>query len=222
MRRRLISKSLPLFSAIGRCTQLAACLLMFIVLLNGCGQQTQWVPRSAAESQVEMIEVPEEVPVSEAQQLAEKRMRTWRIQSRLDRQAEAFASLGKTTRSGNELKVNVSDIQFKTGSAELLPQSRQLLKKFAAILKQFPEDNIRISGHTDNVGDDSYNMQLSRARAKAVAEALALYGVARESIGASGFGEERPIASNETAEGKAANRRVELDITVDNVRLAER
>ena len=197
-------------------------LLPVLVTIIGCAQQTRWVPHSASEKETQMVLPPESQPVTEAELLSESRMRNWRIQSRLDRQVDAFGSLGEVVRLGNELKVKLTDIQFKTGSAELLPQSKQLLKNFAAILKQFPEDNILISGHTDNVGDDSYNMQLSRARAKAVAEALALHGVHRETIRSQGYGMERPVASNDSAEGKAMNRRVELDITVDNIRLAER
>jgi outer membrane protein OmpA-like peptidoglycan-associated protein len=102
-------------------------------------------------------------------------------------------------------------ILFKTGSDEPLEKSHQLLDDIADTLKGNPDVGpLRIEGHTDNVGDDNFNLRLSQKRADSVKRALVDRGVKEEILSTRGFGERKPIAPNETPAGRARNRRVEF------------
>jgi OmpA-OmpF porin, OOP family len=100
---------------------------------------------------------------------------------------------------------------FDTGSDKLRPESTPTLKMIASMIEQHPELRVRIEGHTDNVGSSSANKTLSEKRAAAVKAALvANYRVSGGRLDAKGLGDSKPLGSNETAEGRANNRRVEL------------
>ncbi|MFP4013168.1 MAG: OmpA family protein [Chitinispirillaceae bacterium] len=101
-------------------------------------------------------------------------------------------------------------VNFKTASSELLEDSYYVLEQVYHSLEAFPNLNVEIAGHTDDQGNDDYNMALSYNRAKAVMTFLVDRGIPQERIVARGYGEERPIASNDTPEGRATNRRVEV------------
>ncbi len=101
-------------------------------------------------------------------------------------------------------------VNFKTASAELLEESYYVLETVFNNLEAFPNVKIEIAGHTDNQGGDSYNMALSYDRAKSVMNYLVQRGINPDRIVARGYGKTRPIAPNETAEGRAKNRRVEV------------
>lgn len=112
-------------------------------------------------------------------------------------------------------------INFDTGKATIRPESKRILDEISAVLKSHPEiKRIRIEGHTDNVGGQAYNMDLSERRARAVVEALVARGIARERLAPAGYGFSRPIASNATAFGRAKNRRVEFTILNESERTA--
>jgi outer membrane protein OmpA-like peptidoglycan-associated protein len=105
----------------------------------------------------------------------------------------------------------IHDINFASNAAVLEPESMVVLELFAAYLKEHPTMKIEIRGHTDNVGDDAHNMDLSNERSYAVFEALTKFGVPRSQIAsAKGYGETKPIADNATEEGRAKNRRTEF------------
>jgi OmpA-OmpF porin, OOP family len=101
-------------------------------------------------------------------------------------------------------------INFDTSSARISRSSQRLLRRLATIAGGCPSARFTIAGHTDNQGAPASNLRLSQARANAVRDALAQLGVRRARMGARGFGEARPIASNRTAQGRAANRRIEF------------
>ncbi|HKQ60781.1 MAG TPA: OmpA family protein [Candidatus Polarisedimenticolaceae bacterium] len=101
-------------------------------------------------------------------------------------------------------------VYFETASAQLKPESQATLDKVAASLQQFPDVKILVAGHTDSVGTAAYNMKLSTARAKSVRDYLVAKGVNPANLDSSGFGESQPVADNNTAEGRARNRRVGL------------
>ena len=104
-------------------------------------------------------------------------------------------------------------VQFETGTAELKPESAEVLGEVAAILGQHPEiERIEVQGHTDEVGTADFNRRLSLARARAVVHWLNQHGVAAERLVARGHGAEVPIASNATEQGRRANRRVEFHV----------
>lgn len=103
---------------------------------------------------------------------------------------------------------------FPTGKEELSPIARQNLDQVAhALNEQPPGTKFAVAGHTDNSGTSAQNKQLSLQRARAVAEQLESAGIQRERVEVDGYGETRPIAGNETPEGRASNRRVEIVVT---------
>ena len=91
--------------------------------------------------------------------------------------------------------------------------AEQTLDQVASALHAQPELLVEIQGHTDSIGSDSYNLNLSRKRAEAVKAYLVSKGLAHSSLTAQGYGKTKPIASNATAEGRAQNRRVEFVVT---------
>jgi len=99
-------------------------------------------------------------------------------------------------------------INFDNDSSKIKPQYMQKIEKFAEFLKKHPDVKAEIQGYTDNKGNEKYNLILSQKRAKAIYEALIKLGVNKNQITWAGYGEENPIASNDTTEGKAKNRRV--------------
>ena len=102
------------------------------------------------------------------------------------------------------------NVFFETGSAALLPTSTAELGRLVALLQETPALRIQISGHTDDVGDDASNQTLSENRAKAVYEYLIQNGIPAERLRYKGFGESKPIETNDTPEGRARNRRTEF------------
>lgn len=116
----------------------------------------------------------------------------------------------------DELNVNLrNDILFDFDSAALRSDSRETLREFASVLARYPEQTVSVAGHTDSVGTDSYNQRLSEQRANAVKNYLTSQGVPSSRIAAFGYGESRPLATNETAEGRQLNRRVQVFIKAD-------
>jgi len=109
-------------------------------------------------------------------------------------------------------KVVLNNIFFETGKATLTSQSRLELEKAIELLRVNPSMVIEIGGHTDNVGDDGYNMKLSHDRAKSVREYLVNGGINSERVQAKGYGELNPVATNDTEDGRKANRRTEFII----------
>lgn len=110
-----------------------------------------------------------------------------------------------------EGRVAVYGIRFATDKAEINAESASALAQIARLLGEDTTLNLRIDGHTDNVGDEGYNLQLSKQRAKSVKEHLvAVHGVDASRLSTEGFGEAKPVASNDTEGGRAQNRRVEL------------
>ena len=117
------------------------------------------------------------------------------------------------TRKGEDIVLNMpGNITFRTGSADLNAQFFKVLDGVAQVAKKYDKTIIEIAGHTDNVGGSDYNRQLSQRRASAVAQYLMSRGVSEQRIMTAGGGEEHPIASNSTEQGRAANRRVEVTL----------
>lgn len=116
-------------------------------------------------------------------------------------------------RQGDDLLLRMpSGITFATDQAAIQPQFRPTLDQVASTLAEYPKTLIDVLGHTDSDGSEAYNQALSERRAQSVADYLSTHGVVSARIATRGFGEMQPIASNETAAGKAENRRVEIKI----------
>ena len=104
-------------------------------------------------------------------------------------------------------------LNFETDSAVIRPESRDQMRNIATILKAYPATRVKIGGYTDNSGNPDANRQLSQARAEAVCSALEGLGVDRSRVQAEGYGDQHPVADNNTAEGRAKNRRVAILVT---------
>ncbi len=116
-------------------------------------------------------------------------------------------------RQGDNITLNMpGNITFAFDSANLQPQFRPVLDNVAQTLNEYNQTVIEVAGHTDSVGSDSYNQQLSVQRANSVAGYLSSRGVTQQRMIVTGAGETRPIASNDTEAGRAQNRRVEITI----------
>jgi outer membrane protein OmpA-like peptidoglycan-associated protein len=122
-----------------------------------------------------------------------------------------------TRDSARGLIANMSDVLFKSGSADLLAGARERLAKVSGIVLAYPSLRLSVEGHTDSVGTDDYNQQLSEKRAEAVRQYLVQQGISGDTIVATGFGKTAPIASNDTSEGRQQNRRVELVLSGDAI-----
>ena len=136
----------------------------------------------------------------------------------LDRQeAELRQQLGSNARivnTGSQLVVTLpQDILFATGDATLTGGLRNDLNALASSINNFPNTTVNVIGHADNTGGAAFNQDLSARRAQSVSSALISSGVSPSRIRSIGRGEDAPIASNLTAEGRAQNRRVEITIT---------
>jgi outer membrane protein OmpA-like peptidoglycan-associated protein len=123
----------------------------------------------------------------------------------------------ETRDTARGLVVNLSDVTFATGQATLQPGAREKLARVSGILAAHPTLTLEIEGHTDSVGSDALNQTLSEHRAEAVRNYLIQQGVPGSATSAVGFGKARPVASNETPEGRQLNRRVELVVSGDAI-----
>jgi outer membrane protein OmpA-like peptidoglycan-associated protein len=130
---------------------------------------------------------------------------------------EQLNSILQTRDSARGLIVNMSDVLFDTASATLKAGAREKLAKISGVLLAHPGLTLQIEGHTDSVGSDDYNQQLSERRSDAVRDFLAEEGVPGSSMSAKGFGKTQPVASNDTPEGRQRNRRVELVVSGDAI-----
>lgn len=114
-------------------------------------------------------------------------------------------------REGDTIRLNApSSITFDTDRADVKPQFRTVLDQIAGSINQYPGTVVRVEGHTDSTGSAAYNQTLSENRAQSVRGYLMQRGVEGARMEAVGYGMTRPIAGNDTAEGRAQNRRVEV------------
>lgn len=135
---------------------------------------------------------------------------------RMDNQAKELEKIAETKRTEQGLVTKLkSDILFDTGKAELKAEAKANLQEMATIMKKYPENVLTINGYTDNTGKEATNSNLSAKRAEAVKNQLVAAGLPESVIGTKGLGSANPIADNKNAEGRKQNRRVEIEITVD-------
>lgn len=132
------------------------------------------------------------------------------LRSRLTAQLN---SILQTRDSARGLIVNMSDVLFDTGQYSLKPGAREKLARISGIVLAYPSLMLEVEGHTDSVGTDALNMRLSENRANSVRDFLIQQGIVTSSISFRGFGEEQPVATNDTASGRQQNRRVELVVS---------
>jgi outer membrane protein OmpA-like peptidoglycan-associated protein len=169
-----------------------------------------------AQQQVAMSEAErarrdaEEARKSQEEAERQKRELRQRLQAQLNAVLE-------TTNSTRGLIVNMSDVLFDTAKYRLRPEAREKLAKISGLLLAQPGIRVEVEGHTDSVGGSDYNQDLSEKRAGSVRDFLVEQGIANDAISAAGFGENRPKATNDTGQGRQANRRVELVVSGDAI-----
>ena len=155
------------------------------------------------------------------------------IGHKMDKQAEKIKKEipgAKVERVGEGINVTFDEnnpdgtkagVYFATAKYDISSNSQLAINKLVKIFTEYPETNILVEGHTDNVGNDSYNMDLSKKRATAVGNALKTTGLSSSRLTVKYYGESQPKEDNGTAEGRALNRRVEFSITANEKMKAE-
>ncbi|RJP68708.1 MAG: OmpA family protein [Candidatus Abyssobacteria bacterium SURF_17] len=137
------------------------------------------------------------------------------IGAQLDKQQAELSQVAEVQRpSEEELVVIMHDqVLFDVNEYTLKPGSEDNLAKVADVIIKYPDFNILVEGHTDSTGSDTYNQWLSEKRAESVASFLVSRGIDGMRVQTIGYGETRPVATNDTPEGRQQNRRVEIHIT---------
>jgi outer membrane protein OmpA-like peptidoglycan-associated protein len=166
-------------------------------------EQRAGIAQALAEERVALAEM-EQLGAERDDLLVEARERQIRV-------LETELAELRADRTERGLVVTLGDeVLFDVDQADLKPGGMQQLTRVAEFLRQNPDRNVLVEGHTDSTAPDSYNLALSQRRANAVEEFLITQGVEPTRIMATGYGEQLPIASNDTAAGRQANRRVEI------------
>lgn len=120
----------------------------------------------------------------------------------------------EVVRDGTDINLRMpSGVTFDFNSSTVKPDFRPALDQVAMTLKEYPSTFIDVSGHTDSIGSDAVNQQLSEGRAKAVADYLTYQGIASARMATRGYGKQFPVASNDSEDGRAQNRRVEIKLS---------
>jgi len=115
------------------------------------------------------------------------------------------------------LVLTLGDVLFETGKAELMAGAARSIDKLAEFLRENPERSVLVEGHTDSTGGESFNLSLSRRRADAVRGAIMARGIGPRRVLARGYGQQYPVANNDTAAGRQQNRRVEIVVLDEGV-----
>jgi outer membrane protein OmpA-like peptidoglycan-associated protein len=181
-------------------------------------RQAALAQQQAAESQAQQAAQERAAAQAEAEKARQAAAKAEAEKAQLRAQLlQQFNAVLQTRDSARGLIVNMSDVLFDTGSATLKPGAREKLAKISGILLAHPGLTLQIEGHTDSVGSDEFNMELSGRRADGVRDYLAQEGVPASGMTARGFGKTQPVATNDTAEGRQRNRRVELVVNGDAI-----
>ena len=165
-----------------------------------------------AKQQAALAEQEKQAAIAEAERIRKER------EEELGRLQEALQKIAETRRTAMGLVMNLDSnaIQFEFNKAVLLSMNRELLSRIAGILLTSKGYSITVYGHTDDVGSQAYNQELSEKRAQAVRDYLVEAGIGREIIATKGFGKTKPLVAGRTNEARAKNRRVEVEI-VDTI-----
>jgi outer membrane protein OmpA-like peptidoglycan-associated protein len=183
-------------------------------------RQKQEAEAARAAALVQQQAAQEQQKAAEAETDKARQAAAQAEKEKADLRAQLLAQLNsilQTRDSARGLIVNMSDVLFDTGKFTLKPGAREKLAKISGIVLAHPGLNLQIEGYTDSVGGDEMNQQLSERRADSVRDFLAEQGVPGSAMAAKGFGKTQPVASNDTADGRQKNRRVELVVNGDAI-----
>jgi outer membrane protein OmpA-like peptidoglycan-associated protein len=182
-------------------------------------QANDAIAHGSVERQTVLLQARDRETQRSAEQLGEARQAADAAQLRADSLETLLADL-KLKKTERGLVLTLGDVLFETNQSTLQSGAYGTLDRLATALREKSGRKVLIEGHTDNVGSEDSNQQLSQRRARSVQSALTQRGVAGDQIMAVGKGESSPIASNDEAAGRQANRRVELIFTEDQPRIA--
>jgi len=153
--------------------------------------------------------------VAELEAKREELDRRKRLEEKIGKVRDLFKpEEGAVLQMDEKVIIRLSGLRFASGSSAIRPENFELLTKTQQAIREFPEWHIEVQGHTDSQGDDQKNQELSQKRAEAVRTYLLQnMNLSDDMISAVGLGESQPLASNDTASGRAANRRIEIVLT---------
>jgi OmpA-OmpF porin, OOP family len=175
-------------------------------------QAREEIEKGTAERQAVLIEAREAEVRRRSQQAENAQEQAALAEHRASTLEQELSDL-RAKKTDRGMVLTLGDVLFDTGMATLKPGAYTTIDRLAEVLKQAPDRKVMIEGHTDSVGSDDYNRQLSERRAAAVQTALLERGVASNQITATGKGETFPVASNDNPGGRQQNRRVEMVFT---------
>jgi outer membrane protein OmpA-like peptidoglycan-associated protein len=138
------------------------------------------------------------------------------IGKRMDKQQKELEKIAETKRTDQGLITKLkSDILFDSGKSDLKPAAKESINQLAVIIKKYPENILTIKGYTDDTGSSAINLPLSEQRAQSVRNQLVSAGVPANTTSSLGMGPNNPVDAAKTKEARSKNRRVEIEITVD-------
>jgi outer membrane protein OmpA-like peptidoglycan-associated protein len=166
---------------------------------------------AVAERKVAKAKLEELSQIKDAERLKARDMEITHEQAKVDALEKELKEL-QAVKTARGMVMTLGDVLFSTGKADLQPGAMSTIDRLANFLAEYPKKSVLIEGHTDSVGTDAYNQDLSERRAMAVKTALIRANVDPARINTYGYGETRPIAGNNTDAGRLKNRRVEIVI----------
>lgn len=172
----------------------------------------------AEDAQRKMQEAQNQLAQAEAQTQQAEQAKDEAVQQKEEMRARLVAQLNQvlqTRDTARGLIVSMPDVLFDFNKYTLKPEAREKLAKISGIVLAYPDLKLNIEGHTDSIGSDEYNQQLSEKRADSVRGYLVSQGVKSENVSATGLGKANPVADNSTAQGRQLNRRVEMVVSGD-------
>lgn len=179
-----------------------------LIVLKARERELQAAKRRAEELQVEVMQSKAEADAVRMEAMAQREQADEMKQRAMDLQNQVANLKAKETDRG--LVLTLDNILFEVGKSELKPGASRTLDKIADFLSDQPDQSVIVEGFTDSTGSDDFNMQLSQERAASVRRYLVSQGIDRSQITARGYGEQYPVASNDTTVGRQQNRRVEI------------
>lgn len=176
---------------------------------------------SEADAAKQQVVTAQETAEQQAAALAAAGAKSERDQATIAQQETLLKELNaKKTERG--MVITLGDVLFNVNKAQLKSGGTRNIQKLADFLKQNPQQKVSVEGHTDSTGSNSLNQKLSERRADAVKSALTKMGISSDRITTHGYGEEMPIAGNDTAASRQMNRRVEIILSDENGNIAPR